>query len=93
LIRDTAAGVEIEVRIIPRAKRTSIDGVRQGALLIRVAAAPADNAANGAVLELLSDALRLPRRALKIISGSKDRRKRIAVDGVTADLVRTRLKV
>lgn len=93
MIRDTAAGVEIEVRIIPRAKRTSIDGVRQGALLIRVAAAPADNAANGAVLELLSDALRLPRRALKIISGSKDRRKRIAVDGVTADLVRTRLKV
>jgi hypothetical protein len=93
LIRDTAAGVEIEVRIIPRAKRTSIDGVRQGALLIRVAAAPADNAANGAVLELLSDVLRLPRRALKIISGSKDRRKRIAVDGVTADLVRTRLKV
>ena len=62
MIRDTPGGVELDVRVIPRARKTTLDGVRDGALLVRVAAAPRDGAANDALIEYLAGALRLPRQ-------------------------------
>ena len=91
LIRETPAGAEIDVRVVPRAKKTAIDGIRGGAVLIRVAAPPVDDAANSAVIEFLADTLGVPRRSVRIVSGQRGRSKRIAVDGVSADQVRSRL--
>ncbi len=88
MIRDTPAGVEVDVRVIPRAKKTVLDGVRDDALLVRVAAPPLDGAANDALIEYIAGALRLPRRAVRLVSGERGRRKRLAIDGVNADLVR-----
>jgi uncharacterized protein (TIGR00251 family) len=91
MIRETAAGVEFEVRVIPRAKKTALTGVRDGALVVRLAAPPVDGAANTALTEFLSEALGVPRRAISIVSGERGRRKRVAVTGVTAALARERL--
>lgn len=84
MIRETAAGIVVDVRVIPRAKRTAADGVREGALLVRVAAPPVDNAANAALVQFLSDALGVPRRAITIAAGATSRVKRVAIAGVTA---------
>jgi uncharacterized protein YggU (UPF0235/DUF167 family) len=89
MIRDTPAGVELDVRVIPRARKTTFDGVRGGALLLRVAAVPLDGAANDAVIEYLARVLDLPRRAVRLVSGEHGRQKRLAIEGVTADRVRT----
>ena len=86
-----AAGVTIAVRVIPRAARTKIDGVRNGALLVRLAAAPVDGAANAALIDLLADRLECPRRQVRLVSGQTSRDKRILVTGLSADFVRTRL--
>jgi len=67
------------VRLIPRAARSAVAGVREGALLVRVTAAPVDGAANRALLELLAKALRVGVTALRIESGSTSPRKRLSV--------------
>jgi uncharacterized protein (TIGR00251 family) len=87
LIRATAAGVEIEVRVIPRAGKSVIAGERDGRLLVRLSAPPLEGAANTALIELFAKLLDRPRRAVRIVSGEKSRSKRLAVDGITPDEV------
>jgi hypothetical protein len=91
VIRQTAAGVEIDVRVIPRASRTTLSGTRDDALLVRLAAPPVEDAANEALIEFLADLLDVPQRSVRIISGARRRLKRVAVDGVEEIPVRTRL--
>jgi uncharacterized protein (TIGR00251 family) len=91
LIAETASGVELDVRVIPRAKKSGLGGVRDGAVLIRLAAPPVEGAANEALISFLSEILRVPRRAIRIVSGERSRHKRVAVDGLAGDLARTQL--
>jgi len=80
--------VEIAVRVIPRAKKTEAAGERGGALVVRVAAPPVEGAANEALIDFLSASLRVPRRAIRIVSGEHGRLKRVAIEGVAAADVR-----
>jgi uncharacterized protein (TIGR00251 family) len=88
LIRETATGVELDVRVIPRAKETGIAGERDGALLVRVAAPPVDDAANNRLVEYFARLSRRPRSAIRLVSGVHGRRKRLAIDGITVDSMR-----
>lgn len=72
----------LDIRVIPRAPRTRVDGRRGAAILIRLAAPPVDGAANDALVAFLSEVLALPRRNIHIVSGEKSRDKRIAADGI-----------
>lgn len=83
--------VILDVRVIPRARKTELAGSRDGATLIRVAAPPVDGAANEAVIEYLADLLRIPRRQIRIISGATGRHKRIELTGIDAAEVARRL--
>jgi uncharacterized protein (TIGR00251 family) len=87
----TAAAIEIDVRVIPRARRSAIDGVRDNALVVRLTAAPVEGAANDALIELLAHYLDIPKRAVRIISGDRSRRKRVALDGISAADARSKL--
>ena len=88
MIRDRPAGVEFGVRVIPRARKTEIAGVREDAIVVRLAAPPVEGAANDALVAFVAEWLSVPRRAVHILSGERGRRKRLSVDGVTADFVR-----
>lgn len=90
-VRETATGVEIDVRVIPRATKTLIGGVRNGALLVRLAAPPVEGAANDALVRLLARRLRVPTRCVCIVAGGRGRQKRVVVEGVSATEVRERL--
>ena len=75
----------VAVRVTPRGGTDAIEGVDgAGALRIRVAAAPADGAANVALTRLLAKTLGLPRRAVTVTSGTSSRHKRLRIEGVTA---------
>ena len=78
----------LDVRVIPRARKTELAGTRDGAILIRVAAPPVDGAANDAVIALLADRLSIPRRNIRIVSGATSRHKRVDVVGVTPAQIR-----
>jgi uncharacterized protein (TIGR00251 family) len=85
--------VVIDVRVIPRAKHTHIDGERDGAILIRLAAPPVDGAANEALIAFLGSTIGVPRRNIRVISGERGRRKRVAIAGATLETVMARLGV
>ena len=81
----------IDIRVIPRAGRAGIAGRRGGALLVRLNAAPVDGAANSELIEVLSDALDVPKRAVSIVSGERGRQKRVRIEGLTDELVASKL--
>jgi len=60
-------------------------------IVVRLAAAPVEGAANEALIDFLSSTLEIPRRAVRIVSGQHSRRKRVGVVGVTLEQVRARL--
>ena len=81
----------VALRVTPRSARDAIEGIDdEGALRVRVTAAPADGAANKAVIKLLAKALGVPKSALTLVSGASSRHKRLRVDGVDAALVQAR---
>ena len=83
--------VELNVRVIPRARKTELSGERNGALVVRVAAPPVEGAANEAMIDCLARALGVPKRAVQIVGGERARTKRVAIDGVTDAQVRALL--
>ena len=84
-------GISFAVRVLPRASRTAIAGRRGDALLVRLAAAPVDGAANEALIDILASTLDCRRRDVTIISGLTSRDKRIALAGLTLEQVAARL--
>jgi uncharacterized protein (TIGR00251 family) len=82
----------INVRVIPRAGQSGIAGKRGDAWLVRLNAPPVDGAANAELIDVLSDVLGVPKRAVSIVSGERSRQKRVRIDGVTDELVAAKLK-
>jgi len=75
----------IDVRVIPRAGKSGIAGMRGESLLVRLHAPPVDGAANAELIEVLADAMDIPRRAVSIVAGARARQKRVRIDGVTQE--------
>ena len=76
--------MSLAVKVIPRAGVTKIAGTREGRLLIRLAAAPVDGAANDALIAFLSEILNVPPRQIQVIAGAQSRNKLVAIAGMTA---------
>jgi len=81
----------ITIHVVPRAKTTEVAGMHGDAVRIRVAAPPADGAANAALLRFLADRLGIPLRRLRIASGALGRRKVVAVEGYSSDNIKRAL--
>ena len=79
----TKAGVSVTVRVTPRAGKTAIAGVCDDVLLVKLAAAPVDGAANNALIALLADTFDLPKRQVEIASGDKSRTKHVTLVGAS----------
>ena len=86
-LRETPEGVSLSVKVIPRAGVTTIAGTREGRLLIRLAAAPVDGAANHALIAFLSETLRVPGRQITVSSGAQSRNKTVRVVGISTAAV------
>jgi uncharacterized protein (TIGR00251 family) len=84
------AGLRIGVRLVPRADRTSIDGVVGGRLRVRVTAPPVDGSANDALVKLLAGELGVSRRSVRIVAGLRSRDKVVEVLDIESDAVRAR---
>jgi uncharacterized protein YggU (UPF0235/DUF167 family) len=85
------AACEFAVRVVPRASPAGVAGTREGAVLVRLGAAPVDGAANAELVATLAQALGLPRRAVSLTAGARARQKRVRVDGLSRDEVFRRL--
>jgi uncharacterized protein len=75
---------EIEVRVIPRARRNEIRDERGGRLLVRLTAPPVDGAANTALCRLIARRAGVSARRVSIVRGQTSRDKVVRVEGLTA---------
>lgn len=78
-LRATEAGCVLDLSVQPGAKRSTIDGLHDGALRLRLAAPPVDGQANAALLTWLADELRCAKRDLTLLRGQASRRKQVQV--------------
>lgn len=91
MIRAVTGGVEVLVRVFPRSTRSSIDGERDGALLVRLHAPPVDGAANQELIALMAKAAGVPKRAVTLEAGEHSRSKRVRIAGLDAATAAARL--
>jgi len=85
VIRESKGKVLLQVRVQPRARQNALVGVRDNALMVQVAAAPVEGAANASVIAILARALHLPKSTFTVHQGTKSRQKTIHVNGIEAD--------
>jgi uncharacterized protein len=79
------------VRVTPRAGRDEVVGVSEdGELLVKVRAAPADGAANAAVLRTIAAAAGVAPSRLQLVRGATSRTKTVSIAGATATEVKVR---
>jgi uncharacterized protein (TIGR00251 family) len=88
VIHASDRGIIIDVRVIARAGRSGVAGVRGDALLVRLHAPPVDGAANAELIDVIASALGVPRRAVSIVGGERSRQKRVQVVGIEAERAR-----
>lgn len=89
----TPTGVRLLLQVLPRAGRSSIEGLHGDRIRVRVAAPPVDGAANEALLAFLAERLGVRSGALRLVSGASGRRKVVEVTGLTLAQVADRLGV
>jgi uncharacterized protein len=86
-----AGSTRLTLRVAPGAHRSEIVGPHGAGWKVRVAAAPEEGRANAALCGLLADALRLPRRAVSVVSGHGSRDKLVEIEGIGPDETQQRL--
>jgi uncharacterized protein (TIGR00251 family) len=79
-------GLRVALKVVPKAARAGIAGIEADAagralLKVRVAEAPQGGRANAAVVKLLAKAWKLPKGALTVTAGARDRRKTLLIAG------------
>lgn len=87
----TGDGVRLAVFAKPRASRSRVLGVREGALEVAVAAPPVDGAANAELVKTVARALGVTKRQVSLVGGETSKHKRLVIAGVGVDEVRARL--
>ena len=73
-------GSALAVRVTPRSSRNEIvEMLDDGTIKVRIAAPPADDEANTALIEFLAEILGVPKSRLDIVAGETGRDKLISV--------------
>ena len=74
--------MNLNIKVHPRANRNTVEVSDDGAVTIRVTAAPDRGKANAAAVKLLAGRLDVPRSGVSIIRGHTSRNKVVRVDGI-----------
>ncbi len=81
----------LRVRLTPKGGRNEIIRREGGVLYVRVAAPPVDGAANRALIELLSETLKVPKSQVAFQAGETSREKTLRIAGLDSAALEARL--
>jgi len=92
--RYSTQGISVALRVTPRGGRDGIDGMEtlangKSVIKVRVRALAEGGEANRAVIDLLAEALHVPKRNIRLLSGVTSRLKQVAIDGEPRQLGET----
>ena len=91
-IQQTPAGLTIGVKAQPGGRTNAVRGEHAGMLRVSVTQAPEKGKANGAIIEVLCDALGLRRSQIELIAGDTNAKKRFLIREIAADELQRRLE-
>ncbi|MBC7341322.1 MAG: DUF167 domain-containing protein [Clostridia bacterium] len=80
--RVTPRGIELKIRVQPRASKNEVAGLYGEFLKVRVTASPTEGQANEACRRILADLLNVPISRVRIIKGHSARNKTLEVKGL-----------
>ena len=89
-ISATPDGCVLNVKAVPRASETSLRGVENDRLCVRLHAPPNDGKANDELQKFLAKILEIPKRDILLLSGETSRRKRVLLRGISPELATAR---
>jgi len=92
-LQETSDGVIIPVRAQPGARKNAVTGVHAGQLRVSVTQAPEKGKANLALVEVLAEALQVPRSKISLVSGATTSQKKFCVVGVDLASIRERIEM
>ena len=81
----------IDIRVVPRASKNAVEGVRDGRVVVRVTAPPVDGAATAAAVEALAHALDVAPSRIQIVRGHASRNKTVDVGGLSGADIASKL--
>jgi uncharacterized protein (TIGR00251 family) len=74
----------LTIKMIPRSSQNKVIGVENGALKLKLTAAPIEGEANKAVIDFLSKWLRKPKSFIELMKGQQSRHKLVRFTGLKA---------
>jgi uncharacterized protein (TIGR00251 family) len=86
-------GISFKVKVVPGSSKTSISGILDGMLKIKVAAPPEKGKANSAVIDFLSKVLSMKKNAITITSGRTNPVKTISIETIDKNILLEKLHV
>ncbi len=84
-IKAAKDAVSFAVRVVPRASRSEIVGFHDGALRVRLCAAPVEGAANAELIKTLAKAFGVAASHVTIVGGQASKQKRVCIGNVDAE--------
>ena len=82
-LNEKANGLNVRLRIIPRASKNEIQGVHDGALKVRLTSPPIDGKANQALIKFMSKTLSISKTQIELIQGQAGRLKIVRITGIS----------
>ena len=92
LLRESPAGILLEVYVQPRASRNEIVGAHESRLKVRLKAPPVDGEANRECIRFLADFFNAPKTDVEIVQGLTSRRKTVSIRNIPLDDAQSALK-
>ncbi len=90
-LTETEDGVILSLKVQPRSSKNQLVGSHDGALKVKLTAAPVDGSANTCCCKFLAKLLRVPVRDIDMITGATSRHKRVLVKGLSCADIAGRL--
>jgi uncharacterized protein (TIGR00251 family) len=92
LLTAASDGIRVAIRLTPRGRADRIECIVRSAedrpaLKVSVTAPPAEGRANDALIQLLANEFRVPKRDIALVAGQKSRDKMVHITGDPAALL------
>lgn len=84
MIKEISAGSILSIKLLPGSATDQIAGIENNELKIKIRAVAEKGNANEALIKFLSKNFKRPLSSLKLISGFKNRHKKILFEGMQA---------
>ncbi len=89
--KETAAGIEMQIRVQPNASKSEIVGLHNGRLKVRIKQPAVDGGANRGLILFLSKQFGCAKSAIEIVRGGQIREKTLILHGVNRQALRAAL--